>query len=436
MSRKPQCFRPRLEELDGRVVPSANYFLGGDSFNSADWSAGHYPTYGDDVIFDGSYTSDNCTLSPIGPFNSVQLVNGYTGTVTYTSLMSAGSLVLEGGTLNPNSPGRDISVTQDFTWTGGTLNGTSYASALTVSGSTATATIAPTSGGTVNLGSTLNLSGGTVATIGAGTLNITKDGVNFNVNANSGMLVDPGALNSFTVSASFTIVNGVQLNIAEQAWVKAVSGAWLNATPVKNMGGSLILRPDTHVSFLGHVDNVASGPSIQQTAGVIYLYPGSILETNNEQVGMLMSGGALSIQLDEGGTDPAEITGNIKIIGGDIVSGANANGDTHLFGELRVEGNVTWLGGTYRPYLNAAADWDSDVWHVTGAFTIGGTAALAPVAVDAENNPVTPAADMHWILLLGDAGITAANNTPSYDSNLWGIDLVGNPVTKWELRSK
>jgi hypothetical protein len=192
-----------LESLDGRIVPSADYFLGGDPQTPSDWSLGRYPSYGDDVIFDGTYTSDDCTLSPIGPYHSLQMVNGYSGTVTHTTLMSLGSLVIEGGTLTPySSSSNDITVTQNFTWTGGTINFTSYASTLTVTGSTATATIAPTNGGIVTLGSSISFENGAAATLNNGTIATNKDNLQFSTSTGSSVLMAPTGLGSVVLGVA------------------------------------------------------------------------------------------------------------------------------------------------------------------------------------------------------------------------------------------
>jgi hypothetical protein len=118
------------------------------------------------------------------------------------------------------------------------------------------------------------------------------------------------------------------------------------------------------------------------------------------------------------------------------VSGANSTGDNPLFGELLVQGSVIWSGGTYRPHVSSEANNDSDVWHVTGTFTIpnGSTAALAPGTLDGENNSVGPPNGMHWHLILADGGF-ANNNRPSFDAGIWAIDPVGNPAIGWDLRS-
>lgn len=188
-----------------------------------------------------------------------------------------------------------------------------------------------------------------------------------------------------------------------------------------------MLNSGTLATFAGEVDKQNGGPSFRQVAGVTYLGAGSILDLNEATDAFLMSGGALSIQLNEG-SGQIEIRGNVKITGGDIISGANSNGDTHLFGTLFVHGNVNWTGGTYRPFVSADTDYVSDVWISTGTFTIGGTAAIVPTAVDGENNAVTPTDPLIWNLFISDGGITNANGTPSLGNN-WGWDK--DPNAKW-----
>ena len=420
------------------------YWVGGNGASwstAANWSSNAVPNSSTAVYFSSSYSNYGVTTpSTDVTLGELHFVGSYSGTVTLDGDLTVGKLELAsaGATLDQPSgatSGSDVTVTAAMVWTGGTLNSTNHLAELTLTGTDTWATFAPTSAGTVNSGSSINLSNGAVATLKGGTLEFTNEDTEINLNDDSGMLVDVAAPFVQSIEASFTIVHGGQLNIKDQAWVDVVRGEFLNTTPLKNTGGSFILRPDTHASFAGKVDNVNGGPAVQQTAGVIYLYKGSILEVGNAEFGLLMSGGALSIQLDQG-TGPAEIIGNVKVTGGDVISGANASGDTHLFGTLKVEGNVNWIGGTYRPYVEAESDWGgSDVWYVTGTFTIGGTAALVPVAVDGENNATTPPSNYHWLLLEADTGF-ANNNTPSFDGDLWILDSVGNPRTRWDLRSK
>jgi hypothetical protein len=150
-----------------------------------------------------------------------------------------------------------------------------------------------------------------------------------------------------------------------------------------------------------------------------------------------MSGGQLQISLDQG-TGAALIGGDLSVTGGTIISGANVSpAGAHLFGTLKVDGNVNWTGGTYSPYVSNVANGPSDLWWSTKTFTIGGTAALSPIAVDATNKVVAPTSGFTWQLLQGDKGITAANNTPTYDANTWIIvPGPGNPVLIWTLKAK
>ena len=70
---------------------------------------------------------------------------------------------------------------------------------------------------------------------------------------------------------------------------------------------------------------------------------------------------------------------------------------------------------------------------MTGTITIGGTAAIAPGAVDGENNPVSPPAEMAWFALRSDLGITNANGTPSILSG-WALEKDINNLW-WKVKS-
>ena len=374
-------FQPTLEALDDRLVPSADYWIGAvstDASDPANWS-GWLPAAYDVLYFTGPPpglpgfpppppVADCYGLSAPaggGSYGGIWIASSYTATITFGGAITTDTFDQAGGEVSQPTSGTDLTVTNLFHWTAGTLNSSSHLSTVTITGAATSALVAPTNGGTVNLGSSIELSGGAEATLKEGTINVTNTGTELNINAGCGMLVDPGADASAVFSSANVTFRG-QINInGEQSWLKVYSGRLDSLMPLKNSGGSLILLPNTLSTFQGEVDGVGDGPSVRQTAGAMYLYQGSILEVSDAAFGLIMSGGVLSIQLDQG-FGPAEIIGDVKISGGDIVSGANDTGDNHLFGTLKVEGNVSWTGGTYRPFVGVASPENYDHWFATG----------------------------------------------------------------------
>jgi hypothetical protein len=290
----------------------------------------------------------------------------------------------------------------------------------------------------VDLGSSLRIENGAVLAMKRGTIDLLNDGWMMNIYANSTVNVNPGGGLAFNVDANFPIVNGVQINIETDAWLKVISGTWLNATPLKNEGGSLILESNTTASFGGRVDNDSNGPSIKQTSGATYLAADASLGNTR---GMLMSGGAI---VQKSGNKPQGFAGNIlsgeplEILGGDILFQNMSTGDDYAFGEFLVHGNVIWKGGTFKPFVCSNDTNLFDQWRVTGGVfainTPNGTAAIQPTAVNAFGELSTPAVGMTWEILKADNGFLN-NNKPTFDNNTWALDAVGtNPVTIWKLR--
>jgi hypothetical protein len=462
---RPGLARPRVEQLEEREVLSLCIWTGtaDTAFdNPANWQ-GTVPVAGDDVVigpqvipFPGTeedpphneYVSVACSGmhgaidgDGSGEYNSVTVQSPYTSTVTLASGFTTKAFQLLGGTVNEptSSPNTDITViggavgtfANSFFWSGGTLNGTSNVATVTMTGSSTTGLIAPTNAGTVSLGSNITLDNGAVLTAAAGTINLLNDGWLFNINENSGLNVDPGAPYTFEIASSFPIYNGVQLNII-RGWVKVVSGSWNNLTPLKMTGGSLTLESGTYANFSGSVDNQMNGPSVLQAAGNTVLAADAKLHAT---VGMLMSGGNI---IQKTGTKPQDfqgnILGNLTISGGDILFENMASGDNHEFGEFKVQGGVTWTGGTYRPWLSADSNGVSDRWTITGTLTVGGTAEIAPGCVDGENNQVFPESGMQWTVLTAVGGITR-NAGPTVNPAQWIFVPFGNPENRWDLKS-
>jgi hypothetical protein len=87
------CFRPRVEELENRLVPAAVTWIGGASGSWAtgtNWSTGTMPGAGDDVVLDGSVTvshsagADAIQTLSLGPGAILQVVGDSSITATAT----------------------------------------------------------------------------------------------------------------------------------------------------------------------------------------------------------------------------------------------------------------------------------------------------------------------------------------------------------------
>jgi len=444
------AFHPRVELLEAREVPAAivwrNYSRDYDFNNAANWMddatllpIGRVPTGGDDVYFRrglGSVADCENFHGAASAYNSVNLINDYTGTITLSSGFTTGTLIMDDGDISQPTAGTDITVTTNFTWTFGVLNTSNNLSNLNLNG--ATAVFAPEQ--TLDLGSNVNLSNGAVATLKEGTINVTNDGVDFNINANCGLLVDPGESKTTSVNVNMNPAEITQINIATGGWVKVTSGGkWLSDIPLKNEGGSFILEGGTFAHFNRGVDAVNNGPSYKQTSGATYIAADATVSLGIFYSGMFMSGGAISIKCGPK-PDPATSTfraniwGDLTITGGVIEYDA-AGGDRRNWGEFLVIGDVLWSGGTYYHFVDAQTEGVGDLWKVEGDFTISGSPTVDVTALDFVSIAVPPSSGWEWNLFEATGTITAANGTPSLSGvGFWGyvFDL-NNPKKWWDV---
>ncbi len=476
------AFKPTLEALDLRAMPALFTWTDatGDNQYSDPYNWGDtagvlsIPGPGDDILFPnfagangpggqsggatgaggpsgGSADCYGMQSNSGGPFNSITLTAGYTGTVTVTGPVQTDALYLNNGTIDqPAGSGSDMTVLggattndytwwlnpgwnggSDFYWTGGTLNSTSNLANINISGSSTIATIAPTNAGTVTTGDNINLNNGAVATLLAGTVNLANS-ANVNIDTTSSFEVDPGEDNVASVGVALG-GPGNSTQITNKNWLEVRSGTFITR-PIYVQGGTFTLKPDTYADVWGEIGG-QGGPSYKQTSGVTYLGDGSTLRVENSA---LFTGGKLST-LSSSATQSADATiiGNVTDTGADVTicDGVLAG---HCYGTLFVDGNVNWTGGSYRPVIDGTMqDGESDLWEASGTFTIGGAATLAPCAIDCAGNTIFPyESGWTWLVIQGDLGIIAANNTPAIVGPWVNAQGPGNPPLRWYIQSQ
>lgn len=173
---------------------------GGDNLwsNDANWDIGIAPTSGDDVIFDGTISTDNCTIDAAASAGTLTFQEGYTGTISQNATKS---LSVFSGDISFNS-GVTFNQGAGVTVSGGNINildGTWNQTTGSVVISIGDLNI---SGGTYNGGGTLNMFNfymdagafndgtGTVGikrdfTVSGGTFTCNEGTFNFNTGSNS-----------------------------------------------------------------------------------------------------------------------------------------------------------------------------------------------------------------------------------------------------------
>jgi hypothetical protein len=400
-------------------------------------AATRIPAAGDDLHFMSSL-SGNCADMhgpSSGAYASVNLVGGYASTVTLESGFTTETLTMTaaGAAFSQPASGTDITVTEEFQWTRGTLNSSSYLSTLILDGATANIAPASTMGfppppGTVYLGSNITLTNGTVATMREGTIEITNEGMEIDVGDDCQMNVDPGTGKKTEITGD--VETGETLKIRETGAVRVLSGSFPLKGQVEN-DGEFTLKAGTTASIEWN-GNVGFTKAYFQGAGVTQLYDGSLLETTGTNVDVVFFGGKL---MTVGGD--ATIKGDLRVTGTTeilINSGPNETASYHIYGTLTIDGDVSWEAGTYRPRVPAEHNQgQADLWYATGTFSASGIGPqIVPVALDDEQAEVPPDSEDSWLVIKANGGLTSNNNAPHYDTNIWILETAGiNPVTEW-----
>jgi hypothetical protein len=413
--RHPECQRPpaatktrlRVEALEPREVPAhlvwTNATGSGYAGAAANWlnlgtgaAATVGPTGGDDLYFDGDVSGANChylsaamttgyvngypTPMP-GEYRSVNLIDGYAGTVATSSGFRTATLVVESGALFQTCSSADLLVSRTLYWTGGTLGGSHANTAtggFTASNSTvrllagSTATIAPGDGNAVATGSTLSFETangvGSSGTFASGRLNFV---------GGTGLVIDslctvtaqarPAAATFVDTPQPGAAAKFIQIKTGGKMFVRSAAeaegGTFESALPVMNYGTLQVEKLATAV-IRGAVpfgEPVETRPSVwQQAAGAaIRIENGSKLVTEK---GLSLIGGKLTTLAKadppQNFSQTATIAGKVSLSGGEV--SVCAGGDSHVFGTLVFEGDV-WLGGvTLRVVVDGRAPGSGD----------------------------------------------------------------------------
>jgi hypothetical protein len=438
----------QLEALDSRDVPAVVHWISTgstDYYNPSNWDSGQVPTGNDDVYFDGAYS--NVSAGEIDPgvagIGSLHLVDGYTGTVTVGTPRSSMDLWLNtleltsGSIAQPYAEQSAITVLGSFIWTGGTLNSSASLANLNISGSTTTATINP-NGGTVNLGDNISLLNGAVATINAGTISMTNDGEEIDIETGSGLNADPGTGKDADIDKKNVEENGALMRITDGGYFRVLSGDWKEAGYMVNADGEFTLKSGT-TAYLTGIQNGTT--AYIQDGGSTLLYGGSAFSTDASKEIKIQGSATLATVADANADCSATIdTGTLRMTGGDIYINFGAPAHT-TFGTLSIMGDVIWSGGTFHPFVQNDTT-NADQLSITGTLTflVGATASIAPTAIDAEWIPCMPTSGEKWLMITTTGGITTNNNPPRFTSTgIWALDPIldmNNNLTGWNLKAQ
>ncbi len=455
-----------LESLDPRDLMSVYAWTGAVSTDAADiqnWATDAPPAppmpgmpggmmvpplpgpY-DDIYFnaaanDSFGNSRNCERLAYAntSFAGMHIQSGYNGTVYLDGAISVGTFDLAAGAISQAGIIATLTVTDSFTWTGGILNSSAYLSTVQISG--ATALFAPANGGTVNLGSSISLENGAAGTLKEGTIDLNKDGIQFRTSTGS----------------SLRLASDTAAGVLYLGWTRFLEGQigpgtnWTvdNDTLVR-IHGELVNNAGTYSLLSGAAVEISGVPSsdiaytqVGATAAT-YLHGDSELTTGFAAPGahdrsiQINSGILATVYDSDAGTGNATITTKtLEILGGDIYVNYGPGAHTH-FGQLAVDGDIFWNGGTFHAYVYTDGS-TCDVLRTIngGAFDVD-SGTVAPIFVDSDYGESSfPHSGDSWQVLLADGLFLDADAPTVTNTSVWKMQKgPGNPFTYWALVAK
>lgn len=431
-----------LEALEARDNPANNYWLCVDhDFTAAyNWTDGR-PTADDHLYFDGGY-SDASTgffvgYKYLGPYATpsthffsstyagLHLVNGYDGVITFQSDTSFGVYEQTCGTTTGGSNPLTTTVTGTLTWTGGTINSHPTVAGAFNLAAGATGLIAPTNGGTVDLGSTLTLLGneeeeeGSTLTVKRGTVNL-NNGDGFRV-----MPLSRLNLQAKSGPTGFVKLKGVKQGL-DKPVIVSENATWVVETDGRAAGdtspstvllemagvgvfgnqGITTVRDRTELLIRGAGDADGGYSQFDKNTAVTNLEAGSMISTFGGR-NVVINRGTLNIQTLEVNGQP------VAVQPAAIISNVDQNGnrgtalimmeDTILkmggarYNRLLVRGDFETDGET-RLAVSRTSD-ESDKVIVTGDVTMAPTRAKLTLRWGAPAAPLTVPVPTVWLLI-------------------------------------
>ena len=350
----------RLEALENRVLLTTNTWtssVGGSWQTPGDWSLGHTPTTGEDVVIPQlsgtqtiTYSSGTSTIQSLTTSDNVDLSGG-TLDVTGTIKALAGQLALQGATLGEGTIDADTTLLGQS----GTLDGVTINGNLQVVGDNG---VVVADGLTLNGTATLGGSGGSnwgyldfngSQTLG-GTGTVTFTG--------------PGPYNALALSSG-TLTIGPGITVGGQSGYLGYS-PYLGGSPTVVNQGTLEWADGGNILVYGTLTN----------DGTI-----TVDSTSTMATGGTIAGGTITTQDGAGianeTLDGVTIDGDFQVVGGNAagvtggltLDGTATLGGSSTFGYLEFSGSQT-LGGTGTVVFSGTGPYNA-LGVASGTLTIG-----------------------------------------------------------------
>ena len=433
-------------------MPAIFAWVGGYDNNNFDdprnfqggYTGGPLPAAGDDITFaaisSGSTVggepvsvsaddSNNFHGPTVGEYNSVRVLPGYERTITMSDSVKTSIFEMKSVPATIDQAGEDITVTGEFTWTGGTINVPGHTADVHLDGGVGL--IDPGSGGTVQTASTLLLEDNAEVNFESGTLQFTDgDGVDVGEGCTATVAARAQAAN-LPVNFDKITYGPAKITIHPTGFWD-VKGPWNSELPIYNDGGRFQVLATLNVS----IDSGSSStPAVYQTAnpgGTTELNGGSTLtlKSGTNDGTMQMDGGSLwvrSFKWREPGDfgwvtyyPDVTIKGTLEVYGGfiqyDLRAIQGSDGALTRSSTLKVIGDVYWGGGTFNAGYEPTST-DCTKWTATGTMYIFGDATVQPVG-----SGLPTVARTYQIIT---AGTIVATGAPANTSTTMDLVLVG-----------
>ncbi|AWM39395.1 hypothetical protein GobsT_22850 [Gemmata obscuriglobus] len=293
----------------------------------------------------------------------------YTNTVTFGGPIATKEFLMASGAISQPTSGTDLTVTDTFTWTGGTLNSASTESTVYLNGAVGTISSAGTltlgsalvvnNGATLASDASLNFSHGSPVTVDNATMTISAVPMGGIVwSGPAGSYDDGKAKVELKTNGTITIGTNVQFDAKNRTFL--------------NNGGNLNIEDGAFASFGANL--APANPTapkkidIVQNSGTITI-SGANGTLKSKYGSMKVNGGNLVVDVVGANSSTGKVDAQLTIAGGTVKMLGG-------YGTLKVTKDLYWIGGTFLCGLNVGNQ-VADKIRADEKFYIGGNVTIS-----------------------------------------------------------
>jgi hypothetical protein len=265
-----------------------------------------------------------------------------------------------------------------------------------------------------------------------GTINVSNSGLQFTTSTGSSFLLNPGALGEAIIQALQPSLPPLGVILPGTSWTLAAGNFTFKGSAGNS--GTVTLLPNTVFSVLGDPDTNEGYVQWGQDSAT-YLQGTSTLVSPFEPV-QIDNGTLATVWAGSVSSGTATIISPlVKVIGGNIYINYGLGLTSHShFGELVVDGNVKWTGGTFHAYVYADGT-TSDVWRTTNDNGFGGVFDIDAGTVDAiyvdsdYGLSSFPNSGDDWEIIQAGGGLADTDAPTVSNTTLWNLAIEPGPAS-------